>query len=251
MSRPSHVYLVVSPRPRTGKTLLARALVEYYRIDARLVGAFDLDPMEGALSAFLPDLTTRAEISDTRGQVALIDELVIEDGKPKVVDVGAYAYEAFFELIEQIDFAATAPRQSVETVVLFAANTDAQSARAYARLRQRFPGLALVPVYNDGVARGSGLRGQFPATSAVALPLRIPMMSPSLRALVDTRPFSFADFRRKPAVVPEILHAELDSWLRRVHLQFREMDLRLLLSSLRGSFNVQTGGPPGEPLASA
>jgi hypothetical protein len=236
MSRPTHVYIIASPRPRTGRTLLARALIEFYRIDGRPVGAFDLDTFDATLAGFLPKFTLRADIADIRGQVALFDELIVANEKPKVVDVNAHAYEAFFNLMEQIAFATEAPRQSVEPVILFCANADPQSVKAYVRLRERFPGVTLAPVYNDGIVRGHSLRHDFPATSVVALPLRVPMLSPSLRAIIDVPPFSFAEFRRRPpAEIPEILEAELNSWLKRMFLQFREMELRLLLSSLRGT----------------
>src|SRR5580693_2795008 len=104
MSRPTHVYIVASPRPRSGKTLLARALVEFFLTDGRPVGAFDLDTLEGTLARFLPRLTVRADIADTRGQIALFDELIIGNEKPKVIDVSAHAYEPFFKVMEQIDF---------------------------------------------------------------------------------------------------------------------------------------------------
>jgi hypothetical protein len=248
MSRPTHVYIVASPRPRTGRTLLARALIEFFRTDGRPVGAFDLDAFDGTLTGFLPKLTLRADIADTRGQIALFDELIIADEKPKVVDVSAHAFEAFFNLVEQIGFAAEAPLHSVEPVMLFAANADPQSVKAYARLRERFPGVMLAPVYNQGIVRGHNLRDDFPALNVIALPLRIPMMSPSLRAIIDAPRFSFTEFRRGPAaVIPPILEAELNSWLKRVYLQFREMELRLLLTSLRGTLKQQ----PQQPFDSA
>jgi hypothetical protein len=253
MSRPTHVFIIASPRPRTGKTLLARVLTEFYRSDGRPVGAFDLDTMDGTLVGFLPKFTVRADIADTRGQVALFDELVLDNEKPKVVDVSAHAYEAFFKVMEQISFATEAPRQSIAPVILFATNADPLSVKSYARLRDRFPGVTLAPVYNDGIVRGHNLRDDFPATSVTALPLRIPMLSPTLRTIVDTRPFSFTEFRRRPpADIPELLEGELNSWLKRVYLQFREMELRLLLSSLRGSLEPQPDErPPEQPLASA
>ena len=158
--------------------------------------------------------------------MALFDDLIIADETPKVVDVSAHAYEPFFNLMEQIGFASEAPRQSVEPVILFAANAETQSVKAYAKLRERFPDLTLAPVYNDGIVRGYSLRGDFPAISAVALPLRIPMLSPMLRAIIEAPPFSFAEFRRRPpADISELLEAELNSWLKRMHLQFREMEL--------------------------
>jgi hypothetical protein len=201
--------------------------------------------MDGALAGFLPELTVRADIGETRGQVRLFDELIINDEKPKVVDVSAHAYEPFFNVVEQIGFATEAPRQAVDPIILFCANAEPQSVKAFAQLRKRFPSATLVPVYNDGIVRGFRLRNDFPPTSATALPLRLPAMSPSLRAIVEAKPFSFADFRRNaPAEMSELLATELASWLRRVHLQIREMELRLLLSSLRGSLRQPPSQQP-------
>jgi hypothetical protein len=102
-------------------------------------------------------------------------------------------------------------------------------------------------VSNDGIVRGSSLRAAFPATSAVMLPLRIFVLS--LRKTVDAKPFLFAEFRRRPpAEIPEILEAELNTWLERMFLQFREMELRLLLSSLRGTHKEP---PPQQPFDEA
>ena len=61
--------------------------------------------MDPTLARFLPKYALRADINDTRGQVALFDELIVDDERPKVVDVSAHAYETFFDLMEQIDFA--------------------------------------------------------------------------------------------------------------------------------------------------
>jgi len=243
MSRPTHVYIVASPRPRSGRTVLARALAEFFRSDGRPVGTFDLDTMDATLAGFLPGLTVRADISDTRGQIALFDELIIDNERPKVVDVSAHDYEAFFNVMEQTGFALVAPRQSVDPIILFCANAEPQSAKAFARLIRRFPGTTLVPVYNDGIVRGFNLRNDFPATSEIALPLRIPTMSPALRAIVEAKPFSFAEFRRRPPDgISELLASELSSWLRRVYLQIRELELRLLLSNLRGSLRLPSPG---------
>lgn len=245
MSRPTHVYIVASPRPRSGKTLLARVLTEFFLTDGRPVGAFDLDALEATLARFLPRVTVRADIADTRGQIDLFDELIIANEKPKVIDLSAHAYEPFIKVMEQIGFATEAPRVSVDPVILFATGTESSSVRAYARLRERFPNLTLVPVYNDGIVRGPNLRRDFPPTSATALPLQLPTLSPSLRAIIDAPPFSFAEFRRSPPTdMREMLADELNSWLKRIYLQFREMELRLLLTSLSGSFKSASAEPP-------
>jgi len=236
MSCPTHVCIVASPRPRTGKTILARALTEFYRMDGGSALAFDLDAMDSTLLQFLPTSTVRADIDDTEAQIALFDQLIVPDETPKVVDVSAHAFEAFFKVMAEIDFAGEARRQSIEPVILFATSPDPVSAKTYVRIAQRFPDVPLAPVYNEGIAPGSHLRDRFPPMSVSALSLRIPALSPTLRSIIDTKPFSFEDFqRRPPPEIPDILEAELNSWLKRLHLQFRELGLRLLLSKLRGS----------------
>ena len=235
MSRPTHVCIVASPRPRTGRTTLARALTEFYRLDGGPVTAFDLDAMDAALQQFLPDCTVRADIGETQSQVALFDQLIVADETPKVVDVSAHAFEAFFNVMAEIDFAGEAHRQAIEPVILFAANSDPLSIKSYMRMRARFWNIPMVPVYNDGIVRGHSLRDQFPPANSVALPLHIPALSPALRTVIDAKPFSFAAFDRRPTNIPELLQAELTSWLKRVNLQFRELGLRMLLANLRGS----------------
>ena len=86
--------------------------------------------------------------------------------------------------------------------------TEPNRSTCPSRLKRRFPTTTLVPVHNDGIVRGFNLRNDFPATSEIALPLRIPAMSPALRTIVDARPFSFAEFRRnRPAGMQELLHS--------------------------------------------
>jgi hypothetical protein len=250
MSRATHVYIVASPRPRSGTTLLARALTDFHRAEGRPVRAFDLDTLDGTLTQLLPNAVVRADIADTRGQVALFDELIVANEKPKVVDVGAHAYEPFFRLMEQISFAEEALRGAVTPVILFAANTEPQSVRAYAQLRARFPGVAVTPVYNDGIARAQNLRNDFPSTSAKTLALRIPAFSPALRAIIDKPPFSFADFRHAPPPdmpapeIPALLANELDAWLKRVYLNISEMEGRVQLANLRSSLEDAQAGEP-------
>ncbi len=235
MTRPTHVCIIASPRPRTGRTTVARALTEFYRQDSSSVAAYDLDAMDSALMQFLPDCTVRADIGETHSQVALFDQLIVADEVPKVVDVSAHAFEAFFNVMAEIDFAGEARRQGIEPVILFAANSDPLSMKTYARMRARFWTIPMAPIYNDGIVRGHSLRDEFPASSSVALPLHIPALSPALRAVVDTKPFSLSDPRRRSRRIPELLEAELGSWLKRVYLQFRELGLRMLLANLRGS----------------
>lgn len=246
MSRPTHVYIITSPRPRVGRTMVARAFTEFYRADGRPVAAFDLNRDETTLADFLPKFAVRAQIADTRGQMALFDRLIVDDEKPKVVDLGAPLFEAFLKVMSDIGFIAEARANSVEPVILFLATPEQQAVQAYVDLHRRFPDVAIVPVHNEGIARGSHIREKFPSWTAVALPLQVPQLSPSLRFIIETKPFSFSDYKRGLSeYVPEILEAELNSWIKRVFLQFREMELRLLLDRLRTSLAPPSFDRPG------
>ena len=88
MQRRTPVFIVTSSRPRVGKTLVARALTEYFCGQSRPVAAFDVNPGEFKLIDHLPAYTAAASIGDTRGEMALFDQLVAEDEVPKVVDLG-------------------------------------------------------------------------------------------------------------------------------------------------------------------
>ena len=238
MARPTHVYIVGSPHPRVGKTLLARALTEFYRVDGRPVAAFDLNHNENSLVDFLPKFAVRANIADIKGQMALFDKLILGDETPKVIDLGACLFDRFVTVMTEIEFVSEARQLSIEPIFLFIASPDDRSAKCYADLPRRFPGLTLVPVYNQGIARGSHLRDKFAARDSIALPIQFPALSPSLRHIVDRHPFSFAVFKRQPSPdLPEILDAELNSWMKRVFIQFRELELRLLLSRLKDSLH--------------
>jgi hypothetical protein len=223
----------MSPRPRVGKTLMARVLTEFYRSEGRPVAAYDLDPTEGTLSEFLPGFAVASQIADTRGQMALFDRLIVDDEKPKVLDVGSGLFSHFLKVMTEIDFVPEARQRSVEPIIMYIAAADRRAADGYAELVGRFPDLTVVPVFNETVGRFSDLREAFPARGASSQPLRVPQLSPTLRHIIDTRPFSFSAYRRGIATeVPPILDKELGAWVKRVFVQVREQELRLLLGRL-------------------
>ncbi|MGH6769258.1 MAG: hypothetical protein ACRECO_09615 [Xanthobacteraceae bacterium] len=232
----SALFIVASPRPLTGKTFLARLIVEFLRVDGRAVEAFDLDPGETALAETLPALTVRAGLETTQAQMTLFDRFVLTDGVPKVVDLGHALFTRFFALVEEIGFIEEARRRAIETIVLFAADAQPASVKAYAELQRRFPATVLVPVFNEAILKGRRLREQYPFSRAAAVPLQIPALSPGLKAHADRSGQSFADFHGQlPASAPVGPAFELRSWTKRTFLEFRELELRLLMEKLRAS----------------
>jgi hypothetical protein len=70
----------------------------------------------------------------------------------------------------------------------------------------------------------------------------MPALAPGLRRYIETPPFSFADTRMDERTgIPPDSQSELQRWLRRIYLEFRELDLRILLADLRSSIQFGSG----------
>ena len=96
------VYIICSPRPLVGKTLIARQLSEFLLLKNGDVAAFDINLKEPSLLKYLPDITETAQIDDTFGKMALMDRLIVNDGVAKVIDLGFHAFDEFFKMLEEI-----------------------------------------------------------------------------------------------------------------------------------------------------
>jgi hypothetical protein len=234
--RQTPIYIVTSPRPQVGKTFVARLLTDFLRLDGGEVLAFDLNPSGDALRDYLPAVATAGDIGDIHGQMALFDRLIVADGVAKVVDLGNASFERFFAIVQQIRFVEVALRQAIQPMVLFAADPHPVAVKAYAELQRRFHHVTLVPVFNEAILKGQRPRDQFPFSRAAAVPLQIPALAPMLKAQIDKSSYSFADVHDQlPMAIPIGLAFELRAWTRRTFLEFRELELRLLLEKLRAS----------------
>ena len=228
MQRRTPVFIICSSRPRVGKTLVARVLAEFFRAEGRPVAAFDVNPDEFALVDYLPGYTVVAGVGDTRDQMALLDHLLLPDHVPKVIDLSHSQFDKFFTVIQEIGFAEEARRRGVAPVVLFMAGADARSQQGYTLLRHRFPNMPLVPVINEALPHIARSCDQFPGTRLGGAPLTVPALSPVLKGVIERPSFSFAALA---ATAPDRT-TELYGWTRRVFLEFRELELRLLLAEL-------------------
>jgi hypothetical protein len=236
MAPRNFITVVSSPRPRVGKTLIARLLADFHLHNGRKIAAFDLNADDPALSEFLPEYATRADVSEISGQMALFDRLVADDGGYKIVDVGHPAFKVFFTVVRQIDLVKELRRRGVAFVVLFVATPDATSVEAYAQLRHDLPDAAIIPVQNELLGPASQ-REKFAAPGAGSKAVHIPALAPGFRKFIDRRPFSFSE---SAGNIPLETHLELQRWVRKTHVEFREMELRVLLSTLQSSLNVQS-----------
>ena len=123
------VYIICSPRPLVGKTLIARLLGEFLLLKNGTVTAFDINLKEPSLLDYLPRITETADVIDTYGKMQLMDRLIVNDGVAKVIDLGFHAFDEFFKMCEEIGFMKEAVRRQVAPIILFVADTDRVSAR--------------------------------------------------------------------------------------------------------------------------
>jgi hypothetical protein len=221
--RRTSVYIVCSPRPAVGKTLIARVLTEFLLLQRGAVSAFDINLREPSLLNYLPRVTETAAISDTFGQMALMDRLIVNDGVPKVVDLGFHAFDDFFKMIAEIGFMKEADRRDIDPVVLFIPDRDRASVVAWQMLRATFPDAAVIPVDNEHV-----LWGALPQAFAGVRPFRIAALPAFLKSIIGRLNFSFTHYLRDN----KDQSSELHQWVRNNYTRFRELELNLILHKL-------------------
>src|ERR1700681_1996199 len=209
------VYIICSPRPLVGKTLIARLLSEFLLLKNGAVVSFDINLKEPSLLEYLPKITETADVIDTFGKMQLMDRVIVDDGIAKVIDLGFHAFDEFFKMTEEIGFMKEAARRSVAPVILFVADTDRVSARAYPMLQQQIPASALVTIDNEFI-----VRGELPAAFARGRVLRIAALPVFLKTYIDRLTFSFTDYLRNE----KDSSTELHQWIRKNYFSFRELE---------------------------
>src|SRR3984885_6129171 len=214
------VFIICSPRPLVGKTLIARQLSEFLLLKHGQVTAFDINLKEPSLLEFLPAITETADVDNTFGKMALMDRLIVNDGVAKVIDLGFHAFDEFFKMSEEIGFMKEAARRGVAPIVLFIADTDRVSARGYPMLQEQVPANALVTIDNEHV-----VRGELPPAMARGRTIRVAALPAFLKTYIDRLNFSFTGYLRNE----KDSSTELHQWIRKNYSSFRDLELRLLL----------------------
>jgi len=230
MPQPVPLYIIASQHPRVGKTLIARLLVEFFRVSSRPLVGYDLDPREPALAAHFPNLVWTVDIADTRGQMALFDRLIADHWRTTVIDLGYGLFEQFFAVMAEIGFEREARRQGIEPIVLFITDSAPITARNYAELRRRLPQTTFVPVHNEATSF-MFIPQDFPPSRPEYGVIRVPRLSPIVRGVIDRPGFSFGAYMAKQPGGPTEVH----SWIGSIFNEFRELELRLLIGALESS----------------
>jgi len=214
------VYIICSPRPQVGKTLLARLLSEFLLLKNGTVVSFDINLKEPSLLEHLPRITETADVMDTFGKMQLMDRLIVNDGVAKVVDLGFHAFDEFFKMSYEIGFMKEAARRNVAPVILFMADIDRTSARAHEMLREQIPRANLITVDNEYV-----VRGELPEAMSYGQIMPLTALPLFLKTYIDRLAFSFTDYLRQDRNSA----SELYQWIRKNYIAVRNLELELIL----------------------
>jgi hypothetical protein len=214
------VFIICSPRPQVGKTLIARLLSEFLLLKNGTVTSFDINLKEPSLLDYLPKTTETADVIDTIGKMQLMDRIIVNDGVAKVIDLGFHAFDEFFKMTDEIGFMKEAVRRGIAPIILFVADTDRVSARAYEMLQRQIPAKALVAVDNEFV-----VRGELAPAMAHGRVVAISALPVFLKTYIDRLTFSFTGYLRGE----KDSSTELHQWIRRNYFSFRELEMNLLL----------------------
>jgi hypothetical protein len=227
--QPAPIYIVASPRPRVGKTLLARLLIEFLYSRSRPLVGYDLNPRESLLAERFPKLVWPVDITGTRGQMELFDRLIADTASTKIIDLGSPLFDHFFGVIREIGFLQEARRLSMEPIVLFITDPAPTTVRSYAELRSRIA-VTTVPVQNESVSVMFA-KEDFPGTGPECGTIRIPRLSAIVRGVIDRPSFSFGAYLAKRQGGPTEIH----EWIAQIFNEFRDLELRLLMGRVNSS----------------
>ena len=242
-SRPTPAAIVASLHARTGKTLLARVLGDYFALSGRPPLVFDTDVTEQTLRASFPYDTIVVDLAETRDQMTLFDTLARRSPEARVVDVSHHAFRRFFKVMFESQFAAEAHLRNVEPIIFYIADRGQDAWEEARLLRERFADCAFVLVDNAHIGKVKEQTRRAAAYQELQehdLRMALPRLDPELAdALEDpglslgdivSQPLSRSDVESMPGGLPFEQRAELRTWLmqafRDIHRLTRTIEMR-------------------------
>src|SRR5271157_6368916 len=96
--------IVASLHGHSGKTLLARALIDYFTLSGRKPYIFDTDAVERRLHSLFPADAIVIDLAVVRDQMLLFDTLAERAPVARVVEITQRSLTKFFELVQETNF---------------------------------------------------------------------------------------------------------------------------------------------------
>ena len=236
--------IVASLHGRTGKTLLARLLADYFALSGSRPLVFDTDATERTLHAWFPYDTVVVDLGEVRDQMILFDTLVSRSPEARVVDVSHHAFRRFFKVMQDSSFAAEARAREVSPIVFYIADRNPDAYEEARVLRDRFDECGLVLVENAFVGPVKDLTRRSASYRALEdhdLRIALPQLDRGIADAIDdpavslseilNQPLSRGDFRNTMvAGLSFEQRADLRTWLikafRDIHRVIRAVEQR-------------------------
>ena len=126
--------------------------------------------------------------------MALFDRLMLNDGTPKVVDVGSASFDRFFRVVQEIGFLKGAERRSIDPIILFMADPHPRRDQGLRRSATAVSRRGAFRCSTRGSCKDRQLRDKFPRAP------RVPLRSGARAHAEADRDVgrSFADAREMP-----------------------------------------------------
>jgi hypothetical protein len=201
--------VVASARMRTGKTLLARTLADFFIASGASVESFETDAGAPKLSAYFPDRTTVVDLDKVLDQMMLFDRLALPAAQVRVIDVAAHSFGKFFDLMRETDYVAEARARRVETVIFYIPERDIDSYDQGRRLRERFPDCAFVVAENEAVGdidRYARLNDSYWSLKRHELRLIVPRLDPLFSLALEDSKLPLTEFIHAPPAERSAAH---------------------------------------------
>ncbi len=192
--------LVVSPRERSGCTLIARLFAEFLRLSGDAPLLFDTDASKPKFSRYFPEAEL-VDLSQTKGQMRLFDTLALRAHEPKIVDVTSRAFPTFFSLMRDIDFVKEARANNVEPVIVYVPHYEADDFERGFRIREHF---ACEFMLAENAFIGTAPQALHSVNSYWALKahpvhMMVPLLDPMNMNLMEDERVSLAEFLKASA----------------------------------------------------
>lgn len=199
--RPSLAAIVASLHGRTGKTLLARIIADYFVLAGTRPLMFDTNLTEQTLHAWFPYDTVVVDVTEVRDQMTLFDTLAARSPESRVVDVSHYVFRKFFKVMQESHFAAEARTRRVEPIIFYIADRNPDAYEEGRVLRDRFADCAFVLVENAFVGRIKDLTRRsagYRAFDTHELCIALPPLDLTIADAIDDPNVSLSEIMMQP-----------------------------------------------------
>lgn len=192
--------IVASMRARTGKTLLARLIADYFLLAGRRIEIFDTDAVEKSLTAAFPEKSAVIDLERTVDQMKLFDTLAAPMPESQVIDLTHRSFQKFFKLMRDSDYVSEAKARGIEPVIFYIPDRDVETYEQGRAIRDFFHDAAFVLTENAflGEIQKEARRSQSYLAFRNHRPtLAMPQLDPFFAGVVMDPQFSLSEFMRR------------------------------------------------------